>query len=93
MRWRGLGSVVVAALCLALGIARDSSGATPSTTTPRLNVVVIVSDDERLDANRRMRNVQRLLAREGVRFDRYYTTTSECCPSRASILTGQYPHH
>jgi len=93
MWWRGLGSVVVAALCLALGIARDSSGATPSTTTPRLNVVVIVSDDERLDANRRMRNVQRLLAREGVRFDRYYTTTSECCPSRASILTGQYPHH
>lgn len=93
MRWRALGSVVAASLCFALGIARDASSATPSTTTSRLNVVVIVSDDERLDANRGMRNVRHLLAREGVRFDRYYTTTSECCPSRASILTGQYPHH
>lgn len=93
MRWRALGSVVAASFCFALGIARDSTGATSSAATPRLNVVVIVSDDERLDADRRMPNVQRLLAREGVRFDRYYTTTSECCPSRASILTGQYPHH
>jgi hypothetical protein len=63
-----MASVVAASLCFALGIARDSSGATSSAATPRLNVVVIVSDDERLDANRRMRNVQRLLAREGVRF-------------------------
>ena len=94
MRWRALASVVGTSLCLALGVARDSSSATSSSSDPpRLNVVVIVSDDERFDANRRMRNVTRLLAREGVRFDRYYTTTSECCPSRASILTGQYPHH
>ena len=89
----GSGVGVAASFCFALGIARESSGATPSGATPRLNVVLIVSDDERLDANRRMRNVQRLLAREGMRFDRYYTTTSECCPSRASILTGRYPHH
>jgi arylsulfatase A-like enzyme len=94
MRWRALASLVGASLCLAFGVARDSSSAASSAGgSPRLNVVVIVSDDERLDANRRMRNVTRLLAREGVRFARYYTTTSECCPSRASILTGQYPHH
>ena len=77
-----------------LGVVRDSGTAAPSAAAPgRLNVVVIVSDDERYDANRRMRNVSRLVAREGVTFDRYYTTTSECCPSRPSILTGQYPHH
>ena len=53
-------AAVAASLSLALGIARDSSGATASPSgTPRLNVVVIVSDDERFDANRRMRNVQR----------------------------------
>ncbi|MFM7290380.1 MAG: sulfatase-like hydrolase/transferase [Planctomycetia bacterium] len=31
------------------------------------------------------------LAREGVTFDRAYTPTSKCSPSRAAILTGRYP--
>ena len=31
------------------------------------------------------------LASGGVRFAQLYTT-ARCCPSRASILTGQYPH-
>lgn len=32
------------------------------------------------------------LARDGMRFDRAYLTTSSCSPSRCSILTGRYPH-
>ena len=31
------------------------------------------------------------LAREGVTFDRAYTPTAKCSPSRAAILTGRYP--
>jgi arylsulfatase A-like enzyme len=31
------------------------------------------------------------LAKNGVRFTRFYNT-GRCCPSRASILTGHYPH-
>ena len=93
MRWRTLAPVIAACVGVGLGVARDSSGVIRPQAPTRLNVVVLVSDDERFDANGRMRNVQRLLARDGVRFSRFYVTTSECCPSRASILTGRYPHH
>ncbi|QDU62638.1 Arylsulfatase [Planctomycetes bacterium Pan216] len=31
------------------------------------------------------------LARDGVRMTQFYNT-GRCCPSRAAILTGQYPH-
>ena len=86
-----LGSVLAAGATVALGIGRDSGAVGAPPAPARLNVVLIVSDDERLDADRRMQNVERLLARHGVRFAQYVTTTSECAPSRASILTGRYP--
>lgn len=31
------------------------------------------------------------LARHGIRFNRFYNS-SRCCPTRAALLTGQYPH-
>lgn len=37
-------------------------------------------------------NIDRLAA-EGMRFDRMFLTISSCSPSRASILTGLYPHN
>jgi N-acetylglucosamine-6-sulfatase len=59
----------------------------------RLNVVVILSDDERSDGTDVMKNVRTLLADHGVTFTDAHVTTSLCAPSRASILTGQYSHH
>ncbi len=32
------------------------------------------------------------LQREGASFERYFVTNSLCCPSRASIFSGRYPH-
>jgi N-sulfoglucosamine sulfohydrolase len=34
-----------------------------------------------------------LLAENGIRFNRAYLTASSCSPSRASIITGRYPHN
>jgi arylsulfatase A-like enzyme len=33
------------------------------------------------------------LAKNGIRFDQAYLTASSCSPSRASIITGRYPHN
>jgi N-acetylglucosamine-6-sulfatase len=68
---------------------RDAAGRASS---GRLNVVLILTDDERADVER-LPNVKSLLAAHGITFTRFFATTPECCPARAGILTGQYAHH
>lgn len=40
-----------------------------------------------------MPKLARRMERGAVHFTRSYATTSLCCPSRTTILTGQYAHH
>jgi len=88
---------VAAALLLAFGVvsaaAKPAQGSKRRAADERLNVVVILSDDERSDGTAVMKNAQTLLADHGVTFTDAHVTTSMCGPSRASILTGQYAHH
>ncbi len=62
----------------------------------RPNLIFILTDDQRWDALGFMPGSQvqtpsiDKLAKEGVIFDNHFVTTSICCVSRASILTGQY---
>jgi arylsulfatase A-like enzyme len=72
---------------------RASAGTSPAAGKGPLNVVFIVSDDERIDGNTVMKNVRGLLAAHGVTFTNFDVTTSMCGPSRATILSGQYSHH
>jgi arylsulfatase len=80
------------AILLSLGLL---AAAMPA-ASPRPNIIVILSDDmgysdlgcfggeiktPNLDA----------LAAGGLRFTQFYNT-ARCCPTRASILTGLYPH-
>jgi arylsulfatase A-like enzyme len=60
---------------------------------PRPNVLVIQTDDQTLESMRVMPNVRRLLAAQGVTFANSFVSLSECCPSRATLLTGQYAHN
>ena len=84
------GCAALAAVTALLGLA----AAGPAAERP--NIVVILADDmgfsdlgcyggeiatPNLDA----------LAAGGVRFTQFYNT-ARCCPTRASLLTGLYPH-
>jgi len=62
-----------------------------SATTPP-NVVFIVTDDMRLDQLEDMPTVQSELVGKGMTFDDAFVTNPLCCPSRTSILRGQYSH-
>ena len=56
------------------------------------NIVVILTDDQRWDTLWAMPNVQSLLQAQGMTFANAFVSNSDCCPSRASILTGNYSH-
>ncbi len=57
----------------------------------RPNILLIVTDDQRFDdLDGLMPEVEQRIFDSGVRFQRAYVTTPACCPSRSSILTGQY---
>jgi N-acetylglucosamine-6-sulfatase len=80
---------------LALGMLAPACGAADA---PRPNVVFILMDDLRWDEMGcaghpflKTPNVDRI-AREGALFRNAFATTPLCSPSRASFLTGRYPH-
>jgi arylsulfatase A-like enzyme len=100
MRWpqsfgrplRALAAGAVAAT-LAVGTGIPSSSP-PARAQPRPNILLIVTDDQRPEETLAvMRRTRRWLRRGGVRYVNAFVTTPLCCPSRASILTGQYAHN
>ena len=84
------------AICLAglAGIFWFRSTAAPSSAAPtRPNILVILTDDQRLDDMKVLTKTQALIARKGTAFANTYVATPLCCPSRATFLTGQYAHN
>ncbi len=61
-------------------------------TSPTPNIVLIVTDDQPYDMLDQMANVQSDLVDQGVSFRNGFVSDSLCCPSRTSILRGQYSH-
>ena len=83
------------ALLAACTTAPDRT-ATPEpqpTPAPRPNVLVIVTDDQRIDTLGVMPATRRFFARGGTTFTNAFATTPLCCPSRSSIFTGRYAHN
>jgi N-acetylglucosamine-6-sulfatase len=93
-------ATVVAGL---LGAAPVGAGASAATVTPpaatellppsRPNIVLVTTDDQRLDDLLWMPRTRRLLGDQGVTFRNAVSAHPMCCPARTEILTGQMAHN
>lgn len=82
------GLVVICASC--------GKGPTEKTVKPKPNIILIMSDDMGYSdlgcygGEISTTNLDKL-AKNGLRFTQFYNT-ARCCPTRASLMTGLYPH-
>jgi N-acetylglucosamine-6-sulfatase len=83
-----LGLLAVALVAAAGGVLAPAASARP-------NIVVIQADDQTYSqfTPEVMPRTYKLLVDHGTSFSDYMVTTALCCPSRASLFTGQYGHN
>ena len=67
---------------------REAEGA-----TARPNIVFILADDMRKDDLKYMPKTRSLLQDKGMTFSNAFVSNALCCPSRATIMRGQYAHN
>jgi N-acetylglucosamine-6-sulfatase len=85
--------VLSAALVLVGSDAGERADAAPKTRKP--NIILVVTDDQPASAfnSATMPRTVRRLGRPGTSFTEAIASTPLCCPSRATMLTGQYAHN
>jgi N-acetylglucosamine-6-sulfatase len=88
----GLRTVVLLSLS-AWPVAAQEPAQPASAGGERPNIVFVLTDDESLQIHGSMQHVKSLIEDEGTVFENAFVTYPICCPSRASILRGQYPHN
>jgi N-acetylglucosamine-6-sulfatase len=67
---------------------------TANTELPeRPNVILILADDLDVASISHMPNLRSLLIERGITFENAFVTDPLCCPSRVTILRGQYAHN
>jgi N-acetylglucosamine-6-sulfatase len=86
----------LASVTLVMLLSLGLSGSMPTgaqTLTAKPNIVFILADDMRKDDLKYMPQTRSLLAKKGVSFENAFVSNALCCPSRATILRGQYAHN
>jgi arylsulfatase A-like enzyme len=95
MRPNAIGSLLLAAAALGLGL-RIAPPALAADAPARPNLVILLADDMGFSdvgcygGEIATPHIDRLAAK-GLRFTQFYNA-GRCCPTRASLLTGLYPH-
>jgi arylsulfatase A-like enzyme len=86
--------LLLSGACLALGFFLTGElerGSIEAAGRP--NIIFIVTDDLDAASASKAPSLKGYMADKGLTFDNAFVTSALCCPSRATILTGQYPHN
>src|SRR6266511_4317273 len=90
---RTLVPLVAIVVALVGGFANaNAPAAKRQTAETRPNIIFVLTDDLAWNLVEYMPHV-RQMQQQGATFTNYFVTDSLCCPSRASIFTGRYPHN
>src|SRR5262245_40852643 len=81
-------ALAVSALGAGVIAASDARGARTGA-----NFVFILTDDMTYSELAGMPNVNSLIGAQGTSFNEAYVSFPLCCPSRATMLSGQYMHN
>ncbi|MGH3752017.1 MAG: sulfatase family protein [Pseudonocardiaceae bacterium] len=90
-RGRGRGALLVLAVVLAGCATTPDRPARPVGDRP--NIVYLLADDLDVGSVWAMPNLRRLLIDQGTSFNNFFASYPLCCPSRATVLRGQYAHN
>jgi N-acetylglucosamine-6-sulfatase len=82
---------VLAVVAISSGSPARAGRDAPKLRIRRPNIVFVLTDDLSMNLLPYMPHV-RAMERAGLTFTDYFVSDSLCCPSRASILTGNFPH-
>src|SRR4051812_21719619 len=95
MRRTTAAALLMCLVCAAVGLAPAGGAAKKpkKKAQRRPNIVLIMADDEALEQQRFMPKTNQLIGGAGVTFDNSFVSYSLCCPSRSTLLTGQYAHN
>lgn len=95
-RWLGAAATILLVLG---GCSRPATsvaatgGASHPATAQRPNIVFILADDLDMSLYSDTAGLAELLEHDGMKFTNNYVSLPLCCPSRTTILRGQYGHN
>src|SRR5215204_690482 len=93
-----MGKIVIplASVALVVLLSLGLSGSMPrevGALTAKPNIVFILADDMRKDDLKYMPKTRSALQDKGMSFENAFVSHALCCPSRATIMRGQYAHN
>lgn len=83
--------LMLVVIVLGFGLLQKPANSVAQSNKP--NIIFIIADDLDTESMDHLPRLQSLLADRGTTFANFFVSLALCCPSRASILRGQYAHN